>query len=161
MPDRLEQPLKERKPSRIFVCSMADLFHETVAPQWRSMMTEVMREADWHTFMILTKRPQNIPDGWDKPSNAWMGVTAENQAQLDARLPHLHGMPGIRFVSVEPMLGPVSLEWSHVQPEWVIAGPENGPGARPCDDAWIDELAAESPCFFDKRDKWIRREYPQ
>lgn len=161
-PERLDQPAKVRKPGRVFVCSMADLFHETVTPQWLSVVTEVMREVDWHTFLVLTKRPQNIPDGWDKPDNVWVGITAEDQERLDERLPYLHGMPGTRFVSVEPMLGPVTFSGQHVMPEWVIAGPETGPGARPCDPAWIDALADGSPCFFDKRKTgWTRREWPQ
>jgi protein gp37 len=165
MPERLAQPGQVKKPSTIFVCSMSDLFHENVGQGIRTEIFDVMRFCDWHTFMVLTKRPQNIPDRLDIPRNVWMGVTAENQARLNERLPYLHRMPGTRFVSIEPMLGPVTFCGHHVMPEWVIAGPENGPGARPCNPEWIANLAGECPCFFDKREPgsagFIRREWPE
>lgn len=160
-PEKLEEPMNTRKGGRVFVCSTSDFFHEQVTKQWISMVTETMREAHWHTFLVLTKRPKNIPDGWDKPSNVWVGITAENQARLDERLPYLHGMPGTRFISVEPMLEPITLKWSHVCPDWVICGPENGPKKRPCNPEWIDALSAESDCFFDKRPDGKRKEFPQ
>jgi protein gp37 len=162
-PERLDQLGKVRKPGRVFVCSMADIGHETVKPEWRQAVYAAMRSAPWHTFIILTKRP----GAWlrDVPRPAWIGVTAEDQSNYEARwlelTAHVQG-PGhaLRFVSVEPMLGPVTLSGDWCDPDWVIAGPENGPKARRCEDAWIDALAAESPCFFDKRDRWTRREFP-
>jgi protein gp37 len=90
-------------------------------------------------------------------------VTVEDQERCIERWPELLQMGcSVRFVSVEPMLGPVSFATmpEDVRPDWVIAGPETGPKARPCADAWIEALAAESRCFFDKRDKWTRREFP-
>jgi protein gp37 len=132
-PDKLEQPLKWKKPRRIFVCSMGDLFHEDVPVMNIIDCLSTMAEAHWHTFLILTKRPERMmdiithptvandvwlqtsrgvnaePSPWPLP-NIWLGVTAENQARADERIPILLQIPAAkRFVSVEPMLGPLDL----------------------------------------------------
>jgi len=160
IPERLDQPAKVRKLGRVFVCSMSDLGHETVKPQWREAVYAAMRSAPWHTYIVLTKRPGEWMGGL--PAKVWMGVTIETEmSHWRLELLNTVSVPlCTRFVSVEPMLGPVSFS-SHVfRPDWVIAGPETGPRARRCEDAWIDALAAESPCFFDKRKAWKRREWP-
>lgn len=168
-PEKLIEPMNTRKGGRVFVCSTSDFFHEKCEPIWQDRIGLEIAKHTRHTFLILTKRPQGIGawidrmmnDGlWPMP-NLWLGVTAENQQRLDERLPYLHGTHGVRFVSVEPMIGPVSIEWSHVQPDWVICGPENGPKKRPCNPEWIDALSAESACFFDKRPDGKRKEFPQ
>jgi len=164
MPDRLGQPSKVPTPARVFVCSMSDIGHETVKPEWREAVYAAMRAAPQHTFIILTKRP----GAWlrDVPPSAWIGVTAEDQAHYESRWLELTAQVqgpdhAMRFISVEPMLGPVTLRDDWCAPDLVIAGPETGPKARPCEDAWIDALANESPCFFDKRKSgWSRRELP-
>jgi len=119
--DRLEEPLRLKKPRRVFVCSMGDLFHEDV-PRW--MMFEVMDiilQAKQHTFLILTKRPANMKEFFEwyysksgrtieTIKNLWLGVTAENQQRADERIPILLQIPAaVLFVSIEPMLGPVDL----------------------------------------------------
>ena len=163
MPERLEQPAKVKKPGRVFVCSMADIGHDTVKPEWRAEIASVMREAPWHTYIVLTKRPG--PWLLDLPPSCWIGVTVESEApEVKARWQQLLwwgwlGAP-VKFVSVEPMLGPVTFQFAF-KPDWVIAGPETGPKARPCEASWIDALAAESPCFFDKRSTFTRREFPK
>jgi protein gp37 len=122
-PKRLEVPLRWKKPKRIFVCSMADLFHPNVSDEDRCDIFTIMQKAYWHTFMILTKRPRSMRDWindwrWKKfpylqgqkgvrelPKNIWVGTTAENQAMADQRIPALLDIPAvIRFVSIEPML---------------------------------------------------------
>lgn len=183
---RLDEPIKVKKPARIFVCSMSDFYHENVCGLWRSMILETIEKCPQHTFMFLTKRPENIPEGFAFPKNVWLGVSIENQARADERIPMLLKIPAaVRFVSVEPMLGPVKLSerarakgWCGCGEcgnkdsgfpcptplhgvDWVIAGPETGTGARECKDEWIDALEAESPCFFDKRKlAGVRREWP-
>lgn len=126
-PGRLDQPLRWKKPRRIFGCSMGDLFHEDVHPGNLKDIWLTMMLAKQHIFMVLTKRPENIAAKllttanklnsdsvrecnamW--PSNIWLGVTAENQETADQRIPILLQTPAAkRFVSVEPMLGPVDL----------------------------------------------------
>lgn len=158
---------------RIFVCSVSDLGHPGIRPEDRCAVLDMVSSFScFHTFILLTKRPEVlVPALWDwKRSHhmcglwqhLWVGVTAENQARADERIPYLESLDWCRrFVSVEPMLGPVRdlPLWL----DWVIAGPETGAGARPCDPGWIEALSDESPCFFDKRDpgwwSW-RREWP-
>jgi len=164
VPGRMDQPGKVRKPSRIFVCSMSDLFHPLVMRGTHEDVFATMAGLPRHTFILLTKRPERMAlafGGRAVPSNVWIGVTAENQARYDERVPILMSIPArVRFVSVEPMLGPVTTGYKPY-PDWVIAGPENGPGARRFDNAWIDgpvyfgldhECKAKGIPFFDKRD---------
>lgn len=131
-PEKLKEPLKWKKPRRVFVCSMGDLFHEQVPDEYIAKVWEVMSNASQHTFLVLTKRPQRMKDflarlGWyihDRDGypmeavldeggkytlkNVWLGVTAENQQRADERIPILLQIPAaVRFVSIEPMLGPV------------------------------------------------------
>jgi protein gp37 len=193
-PERLKEPMHWRKPEKIFVCSMADLFHNDVPFDFIQKVFDVMVMAKQHTFLLLTKRPQKMnvfmkrlmaqrndfveslkdinirrpARKWAEqpPRNVWLGVTAENQDQADERVPILLQIPAAkRFVSVEPMLGPVDLtnikpdkylnmnvlegygvsKKSHCQSipnaycnkiDWVICGGETGPNARPMHPDW-------------------------
>ena len=122
-PDRLDVPLHWRKPRRIFVCSMSDLFHEAFTGQQINEVWRVMFNNPRHTFMVLTKRPERLrlwtaqkatATGWPEediwPDWMWLGVTAENQQRADERIPILLDTPAtVRFVSIEPMLGQVDL----------------------------------------------------
>lgn len=160
-PERLGEPAKLRKPSRIFCGSMTDLAHPTIKSEWRDQIADAMKAAPQHTFIILTKRPAL----WLRqlPPTCWVGVTIEKQEHIDrwVVLWACSWPAAVKFVSVEPMLGPVTFAHKELRPEWVIAGPETGPGARPCDPKWIEQLSAESPCFFDKRKTgWTRRDFP-
>jgi protein gp37 len=117
--DKLKQPLKWKKPRRIFVCSMGDLFHNDVPINWLQEVFDVMWVNKHHTFLILTKRPDKVLkyieiakklNYWAVLPNVWLGVTAENQQRADERIPILLQIPAAkRFVSVEPMLGPLDL----------------------------------------------------
>lgn len=163
MPDRLPQPSRLKQPSIIFTCSMSDIAHETISPSQRRAIYAAMAAANWHTYILLTKRPHRFIGDWPPP-NAWVGVTiesAENMWRWQMLLTALPNFP-VKFVSVEPMLGPVTFALPCLRrPDWVIAGPETGTKARPCDPAWIEALAAESHCFFDKRKTgYTRRELP-
>lgn len=116
-PDTLEQPLKWKKPRRVFVCSMSDLFHPGVDHDFRLRIFETIAATPQHTYMILTKRPESCKWGlprlfylWKPLSNVWLGVTAENQEQADKRIPLLLQTPAaVRFVSVEPCLSAVDI----------------------------------------------------
>ena len=151
---RLGDPMSAKRPSRIFVCSMGDFFHESVCPGWQVAVQEVMARCLRHTFLILTKRPDTEMIEDSDRSNIWWGVTTENQARFDERWITLaKSSAGTAFISAEPLLGPIDL--TGAMPDWVIAGPETGPGARPCNPAWIESLAAQCRAagipFFDKR----------
>lgn len=125
-PNRLDIPLQWRKPRRIFVCSMSDLFHPAFTDEQINLVINVMwLQAPQHTYMVLTKRPERMRDiileHWSPKRmvcgrmlqplrNLWLGVTAENQQAVDERIPILLDTPAaVRFVSVEPMLGPVDI----------------------------------------------------
>lgn len=190
----LEKPLRWKKPKRIFVQSMGDLFHKDITNEFIDrvfvMMLHPMLGMNHHTYIILTKRPERILTGHPKHyaqwKNIWLGVTAENQAQADKRIPVLLQIPAaVRFVSMEPMLGPVDLilikrltirngmvaEGDGL--DWVICGGESGPGARPMQIQWARDLLAQCraagvPFFMKQIDKktpipddLMVREYPK
>lgn len=212
VPEALGLPLHWRKPRRIFVNSMSDLFHEKVPLEFIEKVWAIMANCPQHTFQILTKRSarmREVVDGdffrgnvmgqanrmvgtgpdherlegptagllagrgtvdkfrWPLP-NVWLGVSVENQAAADERIPLLLETPAaVRFVSAEPLLGPVDLRgelvgnvtWDSVGREvarsavdWVIVGGESGARSRPCDVAWVRSIvertrAAQIPCF--------------
>jgi protein gp37 len=137
-------PLTWKKPLRIFVNSMSDLFQEAIEPAFVRRVWHVMEQAHWHSFQILTKRPDLMLDVLSQPgfqvlSNVWLGASVESEAFLD-RLDLLRRVPAhIRFVSFEPLLGPIrnpDLHGIH----WAIVGGESGPRARPMDERWVEEL---------------------
>ena len=154
--DRLEQPLKWRKPRTIFVNSMSDLFHSGVPDGYVRDVFEVMREASQHRFQVLTKRSERLAELSPKlpwPENVWMGVSVENQ-RWTSRIDDLRRTgAAIKFLSCEPLLGPLDLDLSGI--DWVIAGGESGPGARPMDGDWVrgvrDQCGATETAFFFKQ----------
>lgn len=183
-PDTLTAPLRWRKPRKVFVNSMSDLFHKDVPDGFIAVVFAVMAMTPQHTYQILTKRharmrallsdpdwefqgmvgaarfdlgdtDTSVPDpelpswGWPLP-NVWLGVSVETQQWADIRIPALLDTPAaVRFLSCEPLLGPVDLNmhlpiapWDDRQPriDWVIAGGESGDGFRPVHPEWIRSL---------------------
>lgn len=168
---------------RVFCASLADVFDNAVDPAWRVDLWALIRETPHLDWLLLTKRPQNIAkrlpvdwgNGW---ANVWLGTSVENQEEADRRIPHLLTVPAaVRFLSCEPLLGPVDLAFSlsrnpietasgllrrgmfspsleKLRPiDWVIVGGESGTGARPMHPDWARELryqcaAAGVPFFF-------------
>ena len=184
-------PLRRRRPTAWFVNSMGDLFHEAIPLAWIDRIVAVMTRCPQHIFQVLTKRPENLraymadpdtparvaaasaagggPDGavtWPPP-NVWLGVSAEDQARADERIPSLLDAPAaLRMLSCEPLLGTLSLTHlrggarSALGPgeprvHWVIAGGESGPHARPPHPDWLrglrDACRAHGAAFFFKQ----------
>ncbi|MDI9379758.1 MAG: phage Gp37/Gp68 family protein [Verrucomicrobiota bacterium] len=156
---KLEQPFHWREPRMVFVCSMGDLFHDDVPDGFIDRVFGVIRKCPQHTFQILTKRPHGMCEyalslSYRRPpSNVWLGTSVENQDAADSRIHHLLNTPAaVRFLSLEPLLGPLpglNLEGIH----WVIVGGESGPGARPMHPEWARDIrdqcvAAGVPFFF-------------
>ena len=148
----VEDPLRWRRPRVIFVNSMSDLFHEDVPLPFIRRVFEVMEACPQHTFQVLTKRPHLTAEyaphlTW--PSNVWMGTSVESKDQLP-RVAHLRRVPAaVRFLSVEPLIGPIPrlpLTGMH----WVIVGGESGPGARPMKPEWVRQI----------RDRCVERGVP-
>jgi len=175
--DRVAKPLHWKKPRRIFVNSMSDLFHKDVPAAFILDCFDVMAACPQHTFQILTKRPERIESvlygeegnfylgGGDWPPNILMGFSAEDQASFDRRWTVFLRRLGERmawsyamtlWASLEPLLGPIILPWSALHGEtrlsWVVIGGESGPHHRPCEVSWIADLAEQCkaaviPCF--------------
>jgi len=151
----LFEPLRWKKPHKVFVNSMSGLFHEKVPFDFIARVFEIMNGACWHTFQVLTKRSQRLRKlGSQMPwsDNIWMGVSVED-AGNSSRIDDLRATPAnIKFLSLEPLLGPLSnLDLSGI--DWVIVGGESGPGARPIDPAWVRGIRdqcqrAGVPFFF-------------
>jgi len=154
-PDAVEEPLRWRKPRIVFVNSMSDLFHRDVPDSFIERVFETMEQASWHVFQVLTKRSDRVRALADRlpwPENVWMGVSVESAAYVE-RVNDLVQVPApVRFLSVEPLLGPIPglpLDGIH----WVIVGGESGPGARPMQPSWVKEIRsacrrARVPFFF-------------
>lgn len=202
----LTAPLHWKKPRRIFVNSMGDLFHEDAPDEWIDKVFAVMALSPQHTFQVLTKRAErmrkyfaegrermhtrwllkgSIPDDFPLP-NVWLGVSAERQQEADERIPHLLATPAaIRFVSAEPLLGPIDLGdrlrfWHEIdcdlsenqarnlvpkaRLDWVIVGGESGASARPMHPLWADEIREQCsrvgvPFFFKQWGSWAPQLY--
>jgi protein gp37 len=142
-PDRLTLPLGWRKPRRIFVNSMSDLFHQGIPDEYVRAVFGVMERAEWHIFQVLTKRPRRMAQmastlPW--PPNVWAGTSVELDRFAWRANQYLRQVPAaVRFVSAEPLLGPLpSLEMKHL--DWLITGGESGPAHRPCDPSWVRSL---------------------
>lgn len=140
-PDRLEEPKRWRKPSRVFVNSMSDLFHENMPPDFLKEIFRVMEECPKHVFQILTKRHERMLElapELEWPENVWMGVSVENQDYVH-RVDYLRRVPAsVRFLSCEPLLGPLDLDLSGIH--WVIVGGESGPKHRPVEADWVRSI---------------------
>jgi protein gp37 len=141
-PQRIDQPLKWKRPRQIFVNSMSDLFHPEVPDEFIAEVFSTMVEADWHVFQILTKRPERLVELADElpwPRHIWMGVSIENRRFVH-RADLLREVPAaIRFISAEPLLGPLEgLDLTDIH--WLIAGGESGAGHRPIREEWVLDL---------------------
>ena len=156
-PHALEKPLKMKKPQVIFVNSMSDIFHEKIPDAYIEQMFEVMNRAHWHTFQVLTKRPERLDQIAHKlewSENIWMGVTIEAN-QYAERADHLRRCPArIKFLSLEPLIDSVDqIDYTGI--DWVIVGGESGPGARIMRKEWVtdvrDRCQKEGIDFFFKQ----------
>jgi protein gp37 len=141
-PDTLELPLRWKKPQRIFVNSMSDLFHHEVPLDYIQRVFATMRAASWHQFQVLTKRSGRLlafSDKLDWPSNVWMGVSVESTRYM-SRIDHLRKTGArTKFLSLEPLLGPLNgLDLNGI--DWVIVGGESGPGARTMAPEWVTSI---------------------
>lgn len=142
MPERLDHPVGIKKPTKFFVNSMSDLFHEQFPFYYLDSILEVIERTPWHTYQILTKREKKMAKYFSNrsiPKNVWLGVTVENKKSIE-RIEYLKNIEAtIRFVSIEPLLediGEVNFEKIH----WVIVGGESGPKARPMKKEWASSI---------------------
>lgn len=162
MPERLEQPLRRRKPTVYFVNSMSDLFHEDVPDEYIDRVMEVITKTPQHTYQILTKRAERIRDYFSSrpvPPNVWLGVSVEDRKYGLPRIPYLRSVAAkVRFLSVEPLLEDLG-EFDLSGIDWVIVGGESGYKARPMKMEWVRNVqaecdAAQVPFFFKQWGVW-------
>ena len=186
-PDRLSMPLKWKKPKNIFVCSMADLFHDDVSDEIIERVFIQMVCNRQHVFFVLTKRPERMA-AWlekyrtliDNPNwlcsfdHIWFGVSVEDEQRME-RLKILSGIEGIkRFVSFEPLVGEIRFDgWESylAKMKWIICGAETGAKARPISYKTVSDLFDVANIFFipfffkkwgNKEDNgWMPREFPE
>lgn len=154
-PDAVDLPRHWRKPRVIFVNSMSDLFHARVPLDFVRDVFATIADTPQHTYQVLTKRAHRlarVADQLDWPPNLWMGTSVENAASLD-RVDDLRDVPAsVRFLSCEPLLGPLDgIDLTGIG--WVIAGGESGPDFRPVDARWVRDLRnvcvdTATPFFF-------------
>jgi len=142
LPEKVDAPFHWKRPRRIFVNSMSDLFHEAVPLAFIQSVFAVMNKANWHQFQILTKRAERLEElssqlPW--APHIWMGVSVENRDHL-WRVDHLRKTNArVKFLSIEPLLGPLGdVRWESI--DWVIVGGESGPGARPMEASWVTDI---------------------
>jgi protein gp37 len=144
IPEKLAEPLRWHSPKRVFVNSMSDLFHPQIPDSFVIRVAEVMMQAKWHTYQVLTKRAERLESLLSgslkfatKSPHIWWGVSVENIKHGKPRIERLRNSPAsIRFLSVEPLLedlGELDLTRIH----WVIVGGESGPSARPIEEKWV------------------------
>ncbi|NBB37676.1 DUF5131 family protein [Sphingobium yanoikuyae] len=177
----LDQPRRWTRPRMIFVCAHGDLGHPGVDDRMLDAVFAAMLEAPQHVYQILTKRPErfaayfaDLPRrqsdmechagmDWfkDIPANWWFGISAEDQTRYDQRWPVLAQLPAqVRWISAEPLLGHIDILAHATQPNWVVAGGESGPGARPMHPDWArslrDQCAAVGVAFLFKQwGSWV------
>jgi len=138
----LEKPLKMKKPQIIFVNSMSDIFHEKIPDEYIEEIFSVMNQASWHTFQVLTKRPERlerIAHKLEWGENIWMGTTVEANDYVH-RANYLRSSPArVKFLSLEPLIDTVDkLDYAGI--DWVIVGGESGPRARVMQKEWVLEI---------------------
>jgi protein gp37 len=168
VPEKLDEPLKWKRPRKIFVNSMSDLFHPEVPTDYIVSVAKIMMHADWHTFQVLTKRSERMSDLLNnelafaaKTEHIWWGVSVENIRDGVPRISHLRrARATVRFLSVEPLLealGTLNLKGI----SWVIVGGESGAGARPMHTDWVrairDQCEASKVAFFFKQWGGVRK----
>ncbi|KFC74181.1 DUF5131 family protein [Massilia sp. LC238] len=158
LPNRLEDPLRRKKPTVYFVNSMSDLFHEDVPFDYIDSVFEVIKRAHWHTFQILTKRADRLAHYFETrtaPVNAWLGVSVEDRKYGIPRIDQLRTVNAtVRFLSIEPLLEDLG-EMNLTDIHWVIVGGESGPKARPMKQEWVESIQLQceeqAAAFFFKQ----------
>jgi len=160
VPEKLGDPLRWKTPKRIFVNSMSDLFHPRVPTAYIKNVAEIMQQADWHVFQVLTKRADRMSDLLNgslafaaQSPHIWWGVSVENRKHGIPRIAQLRQTPAaMKFLSVEPLLEDLGrLDLQGI--DWVIVGGESGHGARPMEEVWVSSIKAQCrtakiPFFF-------------
>lgn len=149
-PERLEEPLYVEKPSKIFVCSVADLFAEWTPVDWTQEVLDVIDDCDWHIFQLLTKNPERIGN-YEFPDNVWVGTTITNQSEIKNIEEIKKVKAKVKFVSFEPILGEINADLKGI--DWIIIGKLTGSRKIKLRRQWVDVIvnttrALDIPIFM-------------
>lgn len=167
-PKRLEQPARLKKPSKIFVCSMGELFDPSLPHSWVQAVFSMIKANPHHTFQLLTHQPQHLHRFSPYPPNVWVGVTATDGGMALTSASWLAEVKApVKFLSLEPLLGPIE-PCSVVGLDWLIIGAQTGPGARVPEMWWVSNILKYAqtyriPIFLKDNLKWPekRQEFPE
>lgn len=158
--ERLSEPSRLKAPSKVFVCSVADLFAPWINDDWIGAVLDAAERAPWHTYQFLTKYPENLKD-WSFEDYEWVGATVTDEATTDAAVTALAGVSAATmFLSAEPLLGPITLtDLDGLVIKWLVIGAMTGPGATPPKPEWVQGLidsarAAGIPVWLKENLKW-------
>jgi len=164
-PERLDEPSKLRKPSKIFCCSVSDLFADWTEEGWRNSVLEAINKYPQHTFQLLTKQPQNINKNYNFSPNVWIGATVTTQSEVKNIDIMKKVRCGIRFISFEPLLEKITCNLDGI--DWIIIGKLTGSKKVPLQKEWVEELienarAKKIPIFIKDNVKWSEKiqEFP-
>lgn len=163
--ERLGQPQERKKPSKIFVCSMGELFGWWISEDWIRSVLSVIRQCDQHTFQILTKNPAHLQHFNPWPDNCWVGFSATDQRMMNEGIEYMRDVQAaVRFVSCEPMLGSIRLRGLAAKEilHWLIIGAQTGPHAITPPSEFINNLITDSkrhgiPVFLKSNLDWPRK----
>ena len=141
MPPTFNKPFSWKEPAKVFVCSWSDFFIEE-ADAWRKDAYDIMFKTPHLTYLLLTKRPENIDARWIYLNNMWMGVTVESDHYKWRIVSLRETKSKIKFISMEPLVGPV-YDLPLISIDWVIVGAESGPDRRPCKIKWVRDIVKQ------------------
>ena len=170
-PDRLHEPSQRKKPAKIFTCSMGEMFDLKAKWVWAHRIFAAMRRTPRHTFQVLTKQPLNLLGRYISiPHNCWLGISQDGRYTNDSAFHYLLNITAeTKFVSFEPLLGEIAdLDSNLCGIDWVIIGAQTGPGARPPEKEWVEDIINEAraqdiPVFLKDNLNWHEqvREWPK
>lgn len=165
-PHRLSEPLKVKKPSKIFAVDAGDMFGNWVPEEWIEKILTVVKRCSWHTFQFLTKNPERLIK-YDFPDNAWVGTSISTDKDRKKADTIKKAKTVVKFLSIEPLLGPVRFDMKGI--DWIIIGAQTGNNSVKPDRKWIDKLVKQArdlniPLFFKenirKYSNFFIQEYP-
>jgi len=167
LPERLDQPKQRKKPAKIFVGSMADMFGEWVPEEWIEKVLEVVRKCPQHTFQFLTKNPNRYYE-FDFPNNCWLGTSVDGtDFKMDMERTDImyYVKADVKFLSIEPLLGNAEDHITLAPFNWVIIGAQTGPGAKKPEQWWVDQILRNyiGPVFLKDNLDWPEKiqEFPE
>jgi protein gp37 len=170
-PERLEELKKLKKPAKVFVCSVSDLFATWTKPEWRNAVLNEIHKPEYNhlTFQLLTKNPERIPAGFESKENIWVGTTITFQGEMTNARNLIENWGGIKFLSLEPLLGNIEIPIEILKKiQWIIVGKLTGSKKVKLENWWVNNIIDSArvfniPIFLKNNLKWSEKiqEFPK